>query len=107
MTDIHRSEVADADRWVNSTGLPPDGREHFRERKAYGNRHAVFEVGAEWGTVHVDEHNATDFPAGTVNHGAKWMNEQTGVPEGLAKLAIILLGAYGVYRAGKWVSKNL
>jgi hypothetical protein len=70
------------------------------------NRHAVFETGAEWGTVHEDEHNATDFLVGTVNHLAKYTNERTGVPEGLAKLAIVLLGAYGIYRLGKWANKN-
>jgi hypothetical protein len=66
-----------SERWVNSAGLPPDGREHFRELKQYGNRHVVFERNTEWGQIHIDEHNATDFPVGTVNNLAKYTNEKT------------------------------
>lgn len=97
MTYVYRSEMT-PERWVNSTGLPPDGREHFRELKQYGNRHVVFERNAEWGQIHIDEYNATDFPVRTVNHLAKYTNEKTGVPENLAKAAIVFGALYLGYR---------
>lgn len=100
MVFIHRSEIV-PERWFNSTGLPPDGKEHFRERKEYGNRHAIFERGAQWGTVHVDDHNATDFPVGTVNHLAKYTSERTGMPEAVAKAGIALGAIYLGYRGLK------
>jgi hypothetical protein len=101
MYDMHRLEVTDTRRWINSTGLPPDGRQHFRERAQYGNRHAVFEPGADWGIVHLDEHNATDFPVGTLNHAAKYANEKTGVSEPLAKVLIAGAALYLGYRGLK------
>jgi hypothetical protein len=64
-------------QWINTSGFPPDGKEHYRELKQYGNRHAIFELGAEWGSVHLDQYNATDFPSGTLNHLAKFANEKT------------------------------
>lgn len=97
MKYVHRSEMT-SERWVNSTGLPPDGREHFRGLKQYGNRHSVFERNTEWGQIHIDEHNATDFPVGTVNHLAKYTNEKTGAPKNLAKAAIVLGALYLGYR---------
>jgi hypothetical protein len=83
---------------MNTSGLPQDGKQHYRELKQYGNRHAIFEPGAEWGIVHIDQHNATDFPTGTLNHLAKFANEKTGIPESAAKIGIVLLGLYGAYR---------
>ncbi|MGI0016260.1 MAG: hypothetical protein ACREBU_22800 [Nitrososphaera sp.] len=97
MALIHRAEVL-TNRWINTSGLPPDGKEHYRELRQYGNRHAILEPGAECGTVHFDQYNATDFPSGTLNHLAKFANEKTGIPEGAAKLGLTLLALYGIYR---------
>jgi len=35
---------------------------------------------ADYGLVHPDQYNATSFPTGTVNHVAKWTNENTSPP---------------------------
>jgi hypothetical protein len=94
---ISRGEIT-PDRWMNTTGFPPDGREHFRELSQYGNRHAVLERGADWGIIHHDQYNPTDFPVGTLNHLAKYANEKTGVPEMMARVGIAALTVYAAYR---------
>ncbi|MFY3741912.1 MAG: hypothetical protein HMLIMOIP_002373 [Candidatus Nitrosomirales archaeon] len=81
---------------MNTTGFPPDGRDHYRERKEYGNRHAIFERGAEWGTAHYDEYNAIDFPNGTFNHAARYTSEKTGVSETAAKVVLVAIGLIAV-----------
>lgn len=91
-------------RWLGD--LRFDGKEGFREVEPYGNRHAVFEQGAEWGEVHYDQYNATTFPHGTVNHLAKWGNEQTGVSEGFLRLLGWGALFYGAYKLGKYIDDN-
>lgn len=98
---IHRSEIS-PERWINTSYLRTDGREEFREKSKFGNRHAVFEIGSEWGEVHRDEHNATDFPVGTVNHAAKYAEEKTGIPQGLVALGIVLGAGYAAYKILKY-----
>lgn len=93
MPIIHRADIT-PQRWLNTTGFPPDGREHFRELRAYGNRHAIFAPGSEWGIVHSDEHNATDFPFGTFNHLTHYVSERTGIPVGLVKLGMLGASLY-------------
>lgn len=97
MTLIHRSETK-SNRWINTTYLRTDGKEEFRERKEFGNRHAVFMKGSEWGELHHDEYNATDFPIGTVNHTAKYVEEKTGIPQELATAGIIIGAGYIGYK---------
>ena|SRR5438128_11767564 len=106
MNMIHRSEITN-EQWANTSYLRGDNKEEFRERKEFGNRHAVFDKGALWGEVHYDEHNATDFPAGTVKHASKYTEEKTGIPQGLVTFGIVLSGAYLGYKAIKYLSKNL
>ncbi|MEO9306699.1 MAG: hypothetical protein ABI342_00125 [Nitrososphaera sp.] len=106
MEYISRSEIMReyGTKWLGD--LRFDGKEGFREVEKYGNRHAVFEQGAEWGEVHYDQYNATTFPPGTVNHLAKWGHEQTGINERL--LRWVGWGAlfYGAYRLGKYLDDN-
>lgn len=45
---IHGSEIT-SERWIYTSYLRSDGKEEFREKKEFGNRHAVFEKGSEWG----------------------------------------------------------
>lgn len=103
---ISRSEIMRdyGTRWLGDLRL--DGREGFREVESYGNRHVVFDHGAEWGYVHDDQYNATSFPAGTVNHLAKWGNEKTGIGEGLLRLVEWGALLYGAYKVGKYVDEN-
>lgn|SRR5690242_19394659 len=101
MTLIHRSETT-TNRWINTSYLRTDNKEEFRERKEFGNRHAVFMKGSEWGEVHYDEYNATDFPTGTVNHAAKYTEEKTGIPQGLATAGIVLGAGYVGYKILKY-----
>ena len=80
MESISRSEILqEIDHWIYYENL--EGKEVFRELEKYGNRHAVFEKNADFGIVHPDQYNATSFPTGTVNHVAKWTNENTGINE--------------------------
>ncbi|MGH9877630.1 MAG: hypothetical protein ACRD5H_08325, partial [Nitrososphaerales archaeon] len=64
----------------------------------YGNRHAVFEQGANWGIIHHDQYNPTHFPVGTLYHLAKYANEKTGIPEIAARVGIVALTVYAAYR---------
>lgn len=102
---IHRSEI-DLNRWTDTSIFRSDGKEEFRELPQYGNRHVVFPRNQEWGEVHYDEHNATDFPAGTLRHLGKYTNEKTGIPEDLATVGIGLAGIYGLYKLLKYLEDN-
>lgn len=105
---ISRDEVrSHSEQWVNTTALRSDGKIEYREKKEFGNRHVVFEKDAFWGNVHYDQYNATDIPVGTVKHFSNYVEEKTGIPQGLVTLAIIGVSLYGGYRAIKWASKNL
>ena len=95
------------DRWVNTSFLRGDGKEEYRERPQFGNRHAIFEKGALIGQVHVDEHNALDFPNGSLNHGAKYVNERTGMSEDIAKGLIVVGAAYGLHKLLKFLTRNI
>jgi len=98
---LHRSEIT-SDRWTDTSIIRFDGREEFREKPEYGNGHAIFELGSEWGEYHIDEHNALDFPQGTLNHTALYVNEQTGIPQTAAKLGIVAIAFYGLYKFFKY-----
>jgi len=103
---ITRAKVMqEIDHWIYYENI--EGKEVFRELEKYGNRHAVFEKNADYGLVHPDQYNATSFPTGTVNHVAKWTNENTGIDEGLARLALWGIGLYAAYKAGKYVYDRL
>ena len=88
---IHRSEISNG-RWIETSMVRLDGREEFRQRPKYGNLHAIFEIGSEWGEIHTDEHNALDFPNGTVDHLAKYTEEKTSIPQNLARVGIVIGG---------------
>ena len=103
---IHRSEITNQ-QWTDTSYLRTDGKEEFRERKEFGNRHVVFENGSIWGEVHYDQYNATDFPKGTVSHASNYVEEKTGIPKGLITLAIVLGSAYVGYKTLKYLSKKL
>jgi len=98
---IHRTEVM-GDEWYDTSIVRIDGKEEFREKPGYRNRHAIFTKDSEWGEVHVDEHNALDFPQGTLNHTALYVNEQTGIPQTAAKLGIVAIAFYGLYKFFKY-----
>jgi len=98
---IHRSEITE-EQWSDTSIIRTDGREEFREKPGFQDRHAIFVKGAEWGEVHVDEYNALDFPNGTVDHLSKYAEEKTGVPELIAK-GVIVLG--GLFVAAKLLQK--
>ena len=89
MFDISRMTP---ERWTQTSIVRTDGKREFREKPEFGNRHVIFDVGSDWGQVHVDEYNALDFPIGTVNHLSKYTEEKTGLPEMITKGAI----AFGV-----------
>lgn len=93
-------------QWINTSGLRLDGKTEYRERKEYGNRHAVFDNGAYWGEVHYDKHNATDIPVGTTKHFSNYVEEKTGIPQGLVTLATIGISLYAGYKVVKWTQKN-
>ena len=69
--------------------------DNFIYFEKYGNRHAKF-INDKWLEVHLDEYNATSFPVGTVNHLAKWGNEETGIDENVLRVvgwgALIAVG---------------
>lgn len=99
---IHISEIRNQpEKWIITRNW--FGKTEYRELEKFGNRHVIFENGSEWGTVHYDQHNATSFPVGTVNHLAKWGNEKTGLPEE----ALSILVWVGLLYAGKKIADNL
>lgn len=93
------------ERWVDTSYLRFDDKTEYREKKEYGNRHAVFEYGAILGKVHYDKFNATDVPVGTVRHFSNYVEEKSGIPQGLVNAAIILLVLYATYKTTKWTFK--
>ncbi|MCV0392761.1 MAG: hypothetical protein K5790_05635 [Nitrosopumilus sp.] len=95
------------EQWINTTALRSDDKIEYREKKEFGNRHVVFENGAFWGDIHYDQFNATDFPVGTVKHFSNYVEEKTGIPQGLVTLATIGVSLYAGYKAIKWADKNL
>jgi hypothetical protein len=105
MNVIHRSQI-NTTQWIDTSVFAFDGKEHFRERKEYGNRHAIFEKGASMGTVHIDEHNATDVPVGTFNHVAKYTHEKTGIPEAAAKVALGGLALFALFTVAKALARR-
>ena len=92
-------------QWIDTSYLRSDGKIEYRERKEFGNRHAVFERGQTYGAIHHDRYNATDFPAGTVRHASRFIEEKTGIPERVTTAAIsgVAVGAlaYAIYRICK------
>ncbi|MEX0862171.1 hypothetical protein [Nitrosopumilus sp.] len=99
---IHRHEVQTA-QWSETSIIRTDGLEEFREKPEFGNRHAIFQPNLNWGEIHYDEHNALDFPNGTLDHLAKYTEEKTGIPEKWAKGGLILGGVL----AGIFLLKGL
>ena len=95
------------EQWVDTSYLRSDDKIEYREKKKYGDRHAVFDNGAYWGEVHYDQYNATDVPVGTVNHFSNYVEEKTGLPQGLVTLATVGLGLYAGYKALTWAENNL
>lgn len=106
MTFIHRSEIT-KERWTDTSYLRTDGKEEFREKKQFGNRHAVFDKGSQWGEVHYDKYNAIDVPSGTVNHFAKYTEEKIGIPQELVVLLIIVVGLAVVVQILRYLAKNI
>lgn len=99
---IHISEIHnEPEKWIITRNW--FGKTEYRELEKFGNRHAVFENNSEWGAVHYDQHNATSFPVGTVNHLAKWGNEETGLPEEILRV----LGWAVLLYSGKKIWDNL
>lgn len=105
MTFIHRSEIT-KERWTDTSRLRTDGKEEFREKAKYGNRHAVFVKGALLGEVHYDQYNVTDIPVGTINHASTYVEEKTGIPKGLVALGIVLVGAFVTIKALTYITKK-
>ena len=99
---IHISGM-NPEQWAETTIVRLDGKREFRERPKYGNRHVVFLNDSEWGEVHVDEHNALDFPTGTVNHLSKYTEEKTSIPQNIAKFGIVI----GVILVGAEILQTL
>lgn len=95
------------EQWVDTTYLRSDDKTEYREKKEYGDRHAIFDNGAYWGDFHYDQHNATDVPVGTVKHFSNYVEEKTGLPQGLVTIATVALGLYTGYKAVKWAQNNL
>ena len=105
---ITRQEVKEhPERWMKTSWLRLDGKEEYRERKEFGNRHVIFERGTLFGEIHYDKYNATDFPVGTVQHTSNYTEEKTGIPAGLVTLGIIAVSAFLGYKAIKYVSKKI
>lgn len=106
MTLIYRAEIT-KEKWTNTSDLRTDGKEEFREKAKFGNRHAVFEKGALWGEVHYDKYNAIDFPVGTVNHFAKYTEEKIGIPQGFVILVIVIVAVVVGVHVIKYLAKNV
>ena len=99
---IHRKDIT-SKKWMDTSFFRSDGKQEFRERVNFGNRHVVFDVNSQCGEVHNDKHNVTDFPNGTLNHAALYTNEQTGIPEDVAKIGIVGLALYGIIKILKYL----
>ncbi len=92
MTGFINLSQMDPEEWINTSLARSDGKIEYRQRPKYGNLHALFEKNSEWGEIHNDEHNALDFPNGTVDHLAKYTNEKTSIPEDWASAGIVVGG---------------
>lgn len=103
---IHISEISN-ERWEDTSFARFDSKLEFREKPKFGNRHAVFNNGSEWGEVHFDEYNALDFPKGTVDHLAKYTEEKTSIPKELAKVVLVAGGIYAGYKILKFLGEEL
>jgi len=103
---IHISEI-NKERWTDTSIVRLDNKLEFREKPQYGNRHAVFNKGSEWGEVHIDEHNALEFPNGTADHLAKYTEEKTSLPKEIAKVGIVLGGLFVGYKVLKFLGDEL
>ncbi|MCH7648268.1 MAG: hypothetical protein IIA83_06650 [Thaumarchaeota archaeon] len=96
MTIIHISQIKkESYKWIPTWG-------GYREIERFGNHHAKF-IDLEWLEIHWDEHNATSFPTGTINHLAKWVNENTGINEDVIRLA----GGIGLAAVGIKILQKL
>lgn len=99
------------ERWMDTSYFRSDGKIEYREKKEYGNRHAVFDSNALLGSTHIDQYNATDFPKGTTQHASKYVEEKTGIPQDLVTGAIVVavagLSLYAGYKTAKWVKDNI
>lgn len=94
---IHRSEIT-KEHWIDTSYIRTDGKEEFRERKEYGNRHIIFDEKSMWGLMHYDKINATDFPIGTIDHFSNYVEEKTGIPKILTNLVVASIVLYAGYR---------
>jgi len=102
MDTIFRSEIMrEPHRWISYTNF--EGKKVFRELAPYGNRHAVFDMGAEIGYVHLDQYNAITQP---ISHLVKWGNEKKEINEELLRLFVYGLALYGIYKLGKYFDDN-
>jgi len=95
------------EQWADTSYLRFDGKTEYREEKKFGNRHVVFDNGGFWGNIHYDQHNATDIPVGTTKHFSNYVEEKTGIPQGLVTLGVIAVGLFAGYKAIKWAEKNV
>ena len=109
---ISRDEVtSNSEQWADTSYLRSDGKEEYRERKQFGNRHAIFEPNALWGDIHYDQYNATDFPKETTQHFSNYVEEKTGIPQNVVTGAIVGIVAglslYAGYKTAKWIGQKL
>jgi len=93
--------ISQPERWVDTSYLRQDSKTEYREKKEYGNRHAIFKKASTIGIIHTDKYNATNFPVETVRHFSKYIEEKTGMPEIVTSIAIGVLVVYVGYRALK------
>lgn len=55
MERIHRSKIFD-NEWRNTSFVRFDGKEEYREKPRYRDRHAIFEKDAEWAPTTFDNY---------------------------------------------------
>jgi len=98
--------LSNHDRWENTSYFRPDGKIEYRERKEYGNGHAVFDnENSLWGELHTDKFNALNFPIGTIRHIGQYVEEKTGIPEkvtssgiGVAVAVLAIIVCYKTFK---------
>lgn len=88
---MHRNELKESE-WVNTSIFRWDGKEDYRQFPEHGDGHVVFEPSQEWGDLHYDQYNALDFPNGTLEHLALYIEEKTGISKNQAKGGLIIGG---------------
>jgi len=69
MEHISRIQVEE-EKWIRSIGVPLK-KEHFRELPP-GKRHAVFDLGAPYATMHYDRFNPYASLGDLLNHLWDW-----------------------------------